>query len=165
MSTEDLSLPPSSDPSTPLDPTPSPTPHPQNGGRDPIIQRSAVFGSRYLTDPEKVFDYNSWDQVVPDPDHLVAALEKIKFQQEYKLPAKEKKRFLERPAYFWDMFYRNNRENFFKNRKWLTREFPVLKECMQQNVLHLRRSVVDFRLVKRLFWKLVVVLVMLCFRF
>ena len=134
MAPEDLSLPPASDPSTPLDLTPSPTPHPQNGGRDTVIQRSAVFGTRYLTDPEKVFDYNSWDQVLPDPDHLVTALENIKFQQDHKLSEKEKKRFLERPAYFWDMFYRNNRENFFKNRKWLTREFSVLKECMQPNV-------------------------------
>ena len=31
------------------------------------------------------------------------------------------------------MFYRNNRENFFKNRKWLLREFPVLKGCCERD--------------------------------
>jgi hypothetical protein len=137
---ETLQLPAPSDPSTPLDLTPSSTPTPTSHhhhpaqGRDPIIQRNAVFGERYLTDPTKVYDYNSWDQVTPDPDHLASALEKIKFQQETRLPEKERKRFLERPAYFWDMFYRNNRENFFKNRKWLTREFAVLTECMKEDV-------------------------------
>ena len=132
MSSEDVSLPPPSDPSTPLDITPSATPPPN--GRDPVIQRSAVFGSRYLTDPTKVYDYNSWDQVTPDPDHLASAIEKIKFQHEHKLSEKERKRFLERPAYFWDMFYRNNKENFFKNRKWLTREFPMIKACIEKEV-------------------------------
>jgi hypothetical protein len=130
MSSEER-LPPPSDPSTPLDLTPSPTPHPE---RDPVIQRSAVFGTRYLTDPSKVFDYNSWDQVTPDPDHLAMAIEKIKFQQENRLSEKQKKRFLERPAYFWDLFYLSNRENFFKNRKWLVREFPVLKSCTEKEV-------------------------------
>jgi hypothetical protein len=132
MSSEDLSLPAPSNPSTPLDLTPASTP--KSDDRDNVIQRSAVFGSRYLTDPSKVFDFNSWDQVTPDPEHLALAVEKIKFQQETRLSEKERVRFLERPAYFWDMFYRNNGENFFKNRKWLTREFPVLKACMQKDV-------------------------------
>jgi len=130
--TEPPALPPPSGPSTPLALSSPPTPPPN--GRDPVIQRSAVFGSRYLTDPSKVFDYNSWDQVTPDPEHLASALEKIKFQQETRLSENDRIRFLERPAYFWDLFYLNNRENFFKNRKWLTREFPILKECMQKEV-------------------------------
>jgi tRNAThr (cytosine32-N3)-methyltransferase len=131
MTSEDVSLPPPSDSSTPIELTPTATPPPPaaENGRDPVIQRSAVFGTRYLTDPTKVFDYNSWDQVTPDPDHLALAIEKIAFQQQHKLSPKDRKRFLERPAYFWDMFYRNNRENFFKNRKWLLREFPALKAC------------------------------------
>jgi tRNAThr (cytosine32-N3)-methyltransferase len=153
MSSEDLSLPPPSDPSTPLDITPSPTPTPN--GRDQIIQRSAVFGTRYLTDPSKVFDYNSWDQVTPDPAHLASALEKIKFQEDHKISEKDKKRFLERPAYFWDLFYRNNRENFFKNRKWITREFPVVKACIFKDVCFpfpsgwVLWAHVDYRPVKR----------------
>ena len=128
MSAED----PPSEPATPLDLTPSRTPPPpaKESERDSVLQRSAVFGTRYLTDPEKVYDFNSWDQVLPDPEHTKAGDEKIEFQKQHRLSEKEKKRFMDRPAYFWDMFYRNNRENFFKNRKWLTREFPALKECL-----------------------------------
>jgi tRNAThr (cytosine32-N3)-methyltransferase len=163
MSSEDLSLGPPSDASTPQDITPSSTPNPN--GRDPVIQRSAVFGTRYLTDPEKVFEYNSWDQVTPDPDHLATALEKIKFQHEHRLSEKERKRFLERPAYFWDMFYRNNRENFFKNRKWLTREFPALKDCMHKDVLSFCIPEVDSRLERRSYLRLVAALGTLCFLF
>jgi tRNAThr (cytosine32-N3)-methyltransferase len=129
MSNENMALPPPSDPSTPLDLTPTPTP-PPGGERDPVIQRSAVFGTRYLTDPEKVYDFNSWDQVLPDPDHIASSVEKIAFQKQHRLADKDRARFLDRPAYFWDMFYLNNRENFFKNRKWLTREFPALKACL-----------------------------------
>src|SRR5271154_3090620 len=178
MSTEDLALPPPSSTPTPdsLTPTSStPTPQTDPADRDPIIQRSAVFGSRYLTDPTKVFDYNSWDQVQPDPTHLALALEKIKFQHEHALSPKEKQRFLDRPAYFWDMFYRNNRENFFKNRKWLTREFPMLRECMYKDVsspkpfkwwgLLFREADVIVRLGRRLFLKLGVELEMRCFRY
>jgi hypothetical protein len=159
---EDLALPAPSDPSTPLDLTPSHTPQPN--GRDPIIQRSAVFGSRYLTDPTKVYDYNSWDQVEPDPEYLTVALEKIKFQEENRLSEKDRIRFLEKPAYFWDMFYRNNRENFFKNRQWLLREFPALKECTLKDVF-CSASNTDYRLARRLFLKLGVELEMPCFQF
>lgn len=32
------------------------------------------------------------------------------------------------PAKYWDQFYRNNKANFFKDRKWLRVEFPALYE-------------------------------------
>lgn len=35
-------------------------------------------------------------------------------------------RFNSDPARFWNLFYKNNTANFFKNRKWLQQEFPVL---------------------------------------
>jgi tRNAThr (cytosine32-N3)-methyltransferase len=31
------------------------------------------------------------------------------------------------PALFWNTFYKNNSSNFFKNRKWLHQEFPILE--------------------------------------
>lgn len=36
-------------------------------------------------------------------------------------------RFYSDPARFWNLFYKNNTANFFKNRKWLQQEFPVLR--------------------------------------
>lgn len=33
----------------------------------------------------------------------------------------------------WDMFYKNNTANFFKDRKWLRQEFPILGEVTKED--------------------------------
>jgi hypothetical protein len=42
-----------------------------------------------------------------------------------------KDRFNSDPAKWWNNFYKNNTANFFKNRKWLQQEFPVLSKVTQ----------------------------------
>ena len=37
-------------------------------------------------------------------------------------------RFNSDPAKWWNQFYKNNTDNFFKDRKWLQQEFPVLAQ-------------------------------------
>lgn len=37
-------------------------------------------------------------------------------------------RFNDKPEMWWNKFYKNNTDNFFKDRKWLQQEFPVLSE-------------------------------------
>lgn len=37
------------------------------------------------------------------------------------------------PAKWWNLFYKNNAANFFKNRKWLQQEFPVLTEVTKED--------------------------------
>jgi tRNAThr (cytosine32-N3)-methyltransferase len=39
-----------------------------------------------------------------------------------------KGRFNSDPAKWWNNFYKNNTANFFKDRKWLQQEFPILSE-------------------------------------
>lgn len=39
-----------------------------------------------------------------------------------------KDRFNAEPAKWWNQFYKNNTSNFFKDRKWLQQEFPILSE-------------------------------------
>ena len=40
--------------------------------------------------------------------------------------AQTKAELLQKPSLYWDVFYKANKQNFFKDRHWLTREFPVL---------------------------------------
>lgn len=42
-------------------------------------------------------------------------------------------RFNSNPAKWWNLFYKNNTSNFFKNRKWLQQEFPVLDEITKED--------------------------------
>lgn len=37
------------------------------------------------------------------------------------------------PARWWNLFYKNNTSNFFKNRKWLQQEFPILAEVTEED--------------------------------
>lgn len=42
-------------------------------------------------------------------------------------------RFNTNPAKWWNLFYKNNASNFFKNRKWLQQEFPILAEVTRED--------------------------------
>jgi tRNAThr (cytosine32-N3)-methyltransferase len=41
--------------------------------------------------------------------------------------------FNEHPERWWNKFYANNASNFFKNRKWLHQEFPILTEVTAES--------------------------------
>ena len=36
----------------------------------------------------------------------------------------------------WDLFYKRNQTNFFKDRHWITREFPELLQDTEVNITH-----------------------------
>lgn len=42
-------------------------------------------------------------------------------------------RFNSDPAKWWNNFYKNNTANFFKDRKWLQQEFPILSQVTEPN--------------------------------
>ena len=42
-------------------------------------------------------------------------------------------RFNADPAKWWNLFYKNNTANFFKDRKWLQQEFPILDKITQED--------------------------------
>lgn len=42
-------------------------------------------------------------------------------------------RFNSDPAKWWNLFYKNNTANFFKDRKWLQQEFPILDKVTQED--------------------------------
>ncbi|PGH17855.1 hypothetical protein AJ80_04678 [Polytolypa hystricis UAMH7299] len=87
-----------------------------------------MFGSRYLEEGDDVFAYNAWDHVEADPEYLAYAEVQYERQRDAPVSDFDKKRFNADPVKWWNLFYKNNESNFFKNRKWLQQEFPVLAE-------------------------------------
>lgn len=96
-------------------------------GRDDPFQ----FGTRYLNDETKIWDYNSWDHFEFGDEDIQNAQEKIKNQTF--VPEEDRAKYYENPARYWDIFYKNNKENFFKDRKWLQIEFPTLYSATQKD--------------------------------
>jgi tRNAThr (cytosine32-N3)-methyltransferase len=74
--------------------------------------------SSFLTDPSAVFTQNAWDHVPPPPEHdktITVALER---QRKAPVSTDEQKKYNDKPARYWDEFYKANEANFFKDRKW-----------------------------------------------
>lgn len=117
--------------------SPSTTP-PPNGPKDPTPFK---FGTRLLTDPSSVFEHNAWDHVETDEAYRAASAAQISFQRSRPVDPFNKHRFNSDPAKWWDAFYKNNTTNFFKDRKWLHQEFPLLEVLTSQGAG--RASVVE----------------------
>ena len=130
----------------PLPPTPDiasiarivePPQIPPHRSHDPAnnLKRSDPFqfGSRYLETGDDVFEFNAWDHVEPDDEYKSYA--EIQYAKQREFPASDfdKQRFNADPAKWWNMFYKNNTDNFFKDRKWLRQEFPVLAEVTRKD--------------------------------
>lgn len=86
------------------------------------------FGTRYLEEGDDIFAHNAWDHVEVDPQYSEFIEQQTSFQRENQVSDFDKKRFNEKPEKWWDRFYSNNQANFFKDRKWLVQEFPILGE-------------------------------------
>lgn len=85
------------------------------------------FGSRYLEQGDNVYEFNAWDHVEPDDDYKSFAAAQYAKQRETPVTDFDRWRFNADPAKWWNLFYKNNTANFFKDRKWLRQEFPVLE--------------------------------------
>ncbi|GME75356.1 unnamed protein product [Ambrosiozyma monospora] len=86
------------------------------------------FGQRYLTDESKVFEFNAWDNVSWDSEQVSQFQTQIELQQQNAVSDFDKKQFNANPSKYWNIFYKNNKRNFFKDRKWLQIEFPAIFE-------------------------------------
>ena len=86
------------------------------------------FGTRYLSEGDDIFAFNAWDHVEVDPQYDNFITQQTAFQRENQVSDFDKQRFNSQPEKWWDKFYSNNATNFFKDRKWLVQEFPVLGE-------------------------------------
>lgn len=92
-----------------------------------------TFGQRYLDNEEDVFSHNAWDHVEWGEEQIEQAKAMIAQQYTHPVGEFEKNLYNSNPAKYWDMFYKHNKENFFKDRKWLQIEFPTLYEVTSEN--------------------------------
>jgi tRNAThr (cytosine32-N3)-methyltransferase len=86
------------------------------------------FGTRYLAEGDDIFAFNAWDHVEVDPQYSDFITQQTDFQRQNQVSDFDKHRFNSQPEKWWDKFYSNNATNFFKDRKWLVQEFPILGE-------------------------------------
>ncbi|CAL8074121.1 unnamed protein product [Orchesella dallaii] len=86
-----------------------------------------IVRSRNLTDTTAVFQCNAWDDVEWDEDMKKQAMEVVCAHSKTTMND-ERKEVLENEAYkFWDDFYGNHKNKFFRDRNWLYSEFPELE--------------------------------------
>ncbi|CAK7269268.1 hypothetical protein SEPCBS57363_003516 [Sporothrix epigloea] len=90
-----------------------------------------MFGQRFLTQEDDVFEYNAWDHVETDDAFKEYAEKQYELQRNAPVSDFDKSRFNSDPAKWWNMFYKNNTANFFKDRKWLHQEFPILTQICE----------------------------------
>lgn len=90
------------------------------------------FGTRYLEEDSDIFAHNAWDHVEVDDAYKDFIAKQSGFQREHQVSDFDKGRFNSAPEKWWDRFYGNNQANFFKDRKWLVQEFPVLGDITRE---------------------------------
>lgn len=90
------------------------------------------FGSRYLQEGDNIFEFNAWDHVEVDSAYKEFAEQQFAAQRAAPVKEFERNKYLSQPEKYWDYFYTNNAQNFFKDRKWLRQEFPVLDDCTRE---------------------------------
>ncbi|XP_060705922.1 tRNA N(3)-methylcytidine methyltransferase METTL6-like isoform X3 [Hemiscyllium ocellatum] len=76
-------------------------------------------------------------QVRGQKGRILTSEEAEKLMKDQTLVSNFKQKKLESDAQKnWDLFYKRNSTNFFKDRHWTTREFEELKACREQNHLY-----------------------------
>ncbi|KAG9337587.1 hypothetical protein JZ751_028438 [Albula glossodonta] len=90
------------------------------------------FGTRYLKDPNQVFQHNAWDNVEWTEEQELAARQKV-LENSQPLPLEKQEEYDCRANDYWNDFYKIHENRFFKDRHWLFTEFPELApNCRQQ---------------------------------
>ncbi|KXS20574.1 methyltransferase [Gonapodya prolifera JEL478] len=87
------------------------------------------FGTRILQDQSRVFEHNAWDHAEWNPEQEKVAKKIVEGQvkeREKRGPRDENEPELQEPSLPWDAFYSRNENKFFKDRHWLSVEFPEL---------------------------------------
>uniref|UniRef100_A0A336KEW9 tRNA N(3)-methylcytidine methyltransferase n=1 Tax=Culicoides sonorensis TaxID=179676 RepID=A0A336KEW9_CULSO len=95
--------------------------------------KKAQFGNRFLTNPDDVFQHNSWDHVEWDAEQEEEAKAKVSLTSNVTLDPESIEKFENEADKFWDKFYDIHQNRFFKDRHWLFTEFPELAPVNTKN--------------------------------
>jgi len=90
------------------------------------VEKRPQFGNRYLTNDADVFEHNAWDDVEWGSELEEEAKEKIKFNSTVSLSEEELNKYEREAGKYWDAFYCQHQNKFFKDRHWLFTEFKEL---------------------------------------
>lgn len=103
------------------------------GEGEPALSSAAAaspssFGQRHLREDAAVFAHNAWDNVAATPAQEIEARAAIAQQKQDPVPTHVRQRYTDpqRAAQHWDTFYGRHENRFFKDRRWLWRDFPEL---------------------------------------
>ncbi|XP_028394698.1 methyltransferase-like protein 2 [Dendronephthya gigantea] len=89
-------------------------------------ERRTQFGNRFLVDSSKVFEHNAWDNIEWDKEQEEAAIKIVEQNTSIKLPTDIQEKYNCEPNQYWNSFYMQHNNRFFKDRHWLFTEFPEL---------------------------------------
>lgn len=97
-------------------------------GKDPDSdeEKRPKFGGRLLTDPQNVFQHNAWDNVVWDEEQEANAHKITETQLQSAVDPEKREEYESKADAYWNTFYGNHQNRFFKDRHWLFTEFPEL---------------------------------------
>ncbi|XP_067168124.1 tRNA N(3)-methylcytidine methyltransferase METTL2A isoform X2 [Apteryx mantelli] len=84
------------------------------------------FGTRFLTDPGRLFQHNAWDNVEWSEEQEANARSKVQENSSQLLPQDKQEEYEVNANRYWDDFYKIHENGFFKDRHWLFTEFPEL---------------------------------------
>ncbi|XP_065834349.1 tRNA N(3)-methylcytidine methyltransferase METTL2-like [Oscarella lobularis] len=89
-------------------------------------ERRPQFGSRLLHDGNDVFKHNAWDDVEWDDERETEARRAVEENSSMFLSREQRDDYEQNSAHYWDKFYEQHQNKFFKDRHWLFTEFSEL---------------------------------------
>ncbi|CAD6563739.1 MAG: hypothetical protein CYPHOPRED_000053 [Cyphobasidiales sp. Tagirdzhanova-0007] len=96
-----------------------------------VFGAATRLGGRTLTEGRDPWTHNAWDNVEWGEDQEIVAREAIQAQKLVPVSPDEQERLNATPERFWDKFYANVADTFFKDRSWLCMEFQPLSDSVQ----------------------------------
>ncbi|XP_033294844.1 tRNA N(3)-methylcytidine methyltransferase METTL2A isoform X1 [Orcinus orca] len=105
------------------------------GEHTAVCGKRQQFGSRFLSDPARVFHHNAWDSVEWSEEQAAAAERKVQENSTQRVCQEKQVDYEINANKYWNDFYKIHENGFFKDRHWLFTEFPELAPSQNQNHL------------------------------